>query len=677
MDSLENHKDKSPIQNQKGQMTIFIVLVFQVLFVFFAMVSNVGLVVHEKINVQNASDLAAMYGAQKQAEVLNAIGHLNYQIRQAWKMLAFRVRVLGDFGRQGHPLRQAIINGTMGADSGWGPVTNFNPQGGAGSNVYPPMVCVTHGGWVSGMGGATEDNLCQSSNGQLGTPVEELPNITIFFPGIDNIVQNQFQNLNQQITSSCDGAGIKNWMVAAKFMTSFRFDVYNKLRRIKALKEKLENGIDIEGNSIAEGAEKTFKANLTSENQVLSFSWINPFDQLSASYRSYWLRPINVFPTLFFIGNMNASGVACAAKRQALHEINGPGDVQAPGGSYVSHGLYSGSALLDYSKESGAPTAPWSDGSMLKSTVGIQKNPWVMVYSGVKVTTQARKPFFPVGKAHQITAKSFAQPFGSSIGPWESSKWEKGPTPPSGGQKIDPMLPDAWLGEGPPPTFQNQNVPNYSRYPGDQWGLGSKLALSEIGAAWRNISANSPISLEFYKNQPLYALNGGLGISERLSGRLEALAVAPNTFDITYYNIEPMAQRLFNVRDSLNISNVAPDYKEQNSSFDGIYGQIEDAKNRGLTAVAPLYRVNDWTHLLTSWVAKDPSNYEADVYERFGKCTTPVNDGESPTSGNCVAGGRVGYSVKLVSEDYLNSNNLALGGEGAAVGSIANPPPGG
>ena len=51
------------LSNEKGQMAIFVALSFQVLFVFFAMVVNIGLIVHDKINLQNSVDLAAYYGA--------------------------------------------------------------------------------------------------------------------------------------------------------------------------------------------------------------------------------------------------------------------------------------------------------------------------------------------------------------------------------------------------------------------------------------------------------------------------------------------------------------------------------------------------------------------------------------------------------------------------------------
>ena len=54
-------------------------------YIFFALLINVGLLIHHKINLQHSTDLAAYYGAMKQAEEMNAIAHINFQMRQAWK----------------------------------------------------------------------------------------------------------------------------------------------------------------------------------------------------------------------------------------------------------------------------------------------------------------------------------------------------------------------------------------------------------------------------------------------------------------------------------------------------------------------------------------------------------------------------------------------------------------
>src|SRR5690606_33447098 len=157
----------SPHKSERGQMAIFIALIFQVLFVFFAMIVNVGLIVHDKINLQNSVDIAAYYAAQRQAEILNAIAHHNYQIRQAWKLLSWRLRVLGDLGYRGHPLQQTAGN-------------NLNDQGAFGETATQafrvPTVCVNHGAW------GNKQNMCYSEN----ISIPQIPDFKIinpFLPG--------------------------------------------------------------------------------------------------------------------------------------------------------------------------------------------------------------------------------------------------------------------------------------------------------------------------------------------------------------------------------------------------------------------------------------------------------------------------------------------------------------
>src|SRR4051794_6394598 len=105
------------IANERGQSAILVAMMFNVLFVFFAMGINVALVVHDKINFQNSTDLAAYYAASKQAEILNAIAHENYMIRQSWKLLAWRYRVMGTIGMIDnafvHPSHSGNVSDTL------------------------------------------------------------------------------------------------------------------------------------------------------------------------------------------------------------------------------------------------------------------------------------------------------------------------------------------------------------------------------------------------------------------------------------------------------------------------------------------------------------------------------------------------------------------------------------
>ena len=96
------------------------------------------------------------------------------------------------------------------------------------------------------------------------------------------------------------------------------------------------------------------------------------------------------------------------------------------------------------------------------------------------------------------------------------------------------------------------------------------------------------------------------------------------------------------------------------------------------------YFVRDLHHLLTSWVQQDSVlEYTTDPNEtHFGSCVDAqsyhddvVSGKYPPIMGGCVAGGRTGYSVKIVSEDFLRNPDLELGGKGQ-TGAILNQPPG-
>ena len=98
------------------------------------------------------------------------------------------------------------------------------------------------------------------------------------------------------------------------------------------------------------------------------------------------------------------------------------------------------------------------------------------------------------------------------------------------------------------------------------------------------------------------------------------------------------------------------------------------------------YVVKNPAHLLNSWSIDSITDFSTNT-RNFGECTTPdsVRAG-SPyeqtaydrplapaTTGNCILGGRVGYSVKLVAKDHLLDSNLELGGTGVS-GRIRNQP---
>jgi hypothetical protein len=91
---------RHPARNNLGQISIVAAsLMATTFFLFFAFVVNTGMLVHAKINLQNAADLAAYAGAATQARQLEKIGMLNYDLRRQYKKFLYRYYVIGNLSR--------------------------------------------------------------------------------------------------------------------------------------------------------------------------------------------------------------------------------------------------------------------------------------------------------------------------------------------------------------------------------------------------------------------------------------------------------------------------------------------------------------------------------------------------------------------------------------------------
>jgi len=238
---------------QRGQMAIFVALIFQILFIFFALAINIGLVVHDKINLQNATDLAAYYAAQKQAEMLNAIDHTNYQIRQSWKLLNWRYYVLGSMGSL-DPRHPTLPN------------TN-NPMSEKEwiTETFAPSVCINYGpNWAD----SGNDNTCKSQNFEfknIEVPIIPYPDpLSFLFMGF-------VKNVQGKIANTCNGYAGLNWLFASWIYVAYFQDQRSRKFLIRALAENLarpaDKMVDLNGDSVAVGAQNTFFKNLTTTNK--------------------------------------------------------------------------------------------------------------------------------------------------------------------------------------------------------------------------------------------------------------------------------------------------------------------------------------------------------------------------------------------------------------------------
>ena len=655
------------VLNDHGQAAIFVALIFNILFVFFAMSINVALVVHDKINLQNSVDLAVYYAAAKQAEMLNVIAHQNYQIRQSYKLLAWRYHVLGTMG-----LYQQEPN----------PVWTGNISDTEYSQGRRPSLCITYKPtWQEVPLG---ENLCNRPNLRI-PPLPEVQVIAGFL-GINHGIAALSRQLRLQFDIQCHRLGAYNWWFAMSILHAYRLDQRNRKQVIYGLAKNLSGGqngdfTDLDGSSVLAGARQTFVKNLTFANRQSfetgggEFVMMNSLEGIDPQE---WLPEVAITPTLIYTDVNNEPG--CNADSQPISNLP-----QRPGAIGVLNqpfpqGLQATSLYA------------WKDVNVLADSdfqfsIGVEKNPWYMPYMGVRVKTTPRQIFFPFGSGLEMTARSFAKPFGGRIGPWYQSRWDKGAKT-STGDLVDGLM-------APRVSATNsaddpRRLPNYSRFPGDTLGMASNLSINSLQGL-----ATLGISFDSYKNikedittgspNDILAWDGGTGTGPEVRN-FEIAAIAPDLFDITYYSIEPnftknYFERLRANRTALGISFDTPvrsDLGHHGTTIPdfSIQQQMDLARSRGIQKAEAYFFARDKRHLLTAWLPGDgPYNYEVQsAMNNFGKCAVPDDGLKFPNPGSCVAGGgRTGYSVKLVNRDALLSSQHRIGG-GAAPAEILNPP---
>ena len=664
-------------------MSIFLVLIFQVLFVLFAMVINIGLVVHDKINLQNSTDIAAYYAAQRQAELLNQIAHINYQIRQAYKLLVFRLRVPGS-AAIGIPFSTMLTKHPIFLPPNPGEETTpfFNPPGGR----RPPAVCVGSTLWkeYADTEGSDTVSLCKDlfqfstpiANGTGGGPLA----------GLVGSLNNLLTAVAAEISLKCRQVGVLNYVLLSRWLAAYQLEAEKRGAMIDKLTaelvKKADEMVDMRGQSIRTGVEKTLQRNLTyAQKTSYSLTFQNSLNSEIGSAQcgdaNFVFPKVEIFPRAYYVHMDFAANTCTTSAKSSGEATNMP-----PSGNL---GLVPGGSDPQLA-------SVFSNGGPV--SMGIEKNPWCMPYMRVRVTSAPRKIFAPFGGTVNLQAEAFAKPFGGRIGPWYSKSWPSGAATSQGTERTDPLLPArsiaGSIGAGDPAG----NVVNHSKYPGDQLGMNSKYALAIMHSRWITIAGNNEaalvpgMALAHYNHignpavfesdaDSLVRDNGS--ISAESMRRMEQMAIAPDLFDLTYYSIEAryddnyVNPNLPNFRTFISGNELYADLGSQNRQPYNIVNQIQAAQT-----VAPLsgvfYLADDPSQLLTGWTQNKAVNYEFPV-STFGRCVGRTDD-ESPAlpaPGGCPVGGRSGYSVKIVSKNYLQNVSAALGGPGV-VGPILNPP---
>ncbi|MBL7670211.1 MAG: Tad domain-containing protein [Bdellovibrionaceae bacterium] len=713
-------------RNTQGQMAIFVALIFQVLFLFFAMVVNVGLLVHHKINLQNSVDFAAYYGAMKQAESMNAIAHINYQIRQSWKLLAWRYRIIGSAGTTevGNPPYRLFSSSLNDAyeDSPMDPASEA------------PAFCVAYTPFEEV---PPQESLCKKGGQASTINLFAVPAATGLV-GVSRGIQAAAIAALKNILTQCEYIGPFNWLLLARFKVAFVIDHGNRKRVINMLANGLSGQgaggepnsdfLELDGSRVSIGIRKTLEKNLTIQNRnsLGDFKVFNSLGDANCGVTNpsfekppKWLTEILVKPA-FSTSAADCDGVRTSDVGAMNKLVFYPVDIENPDPDQPKHWRESVelrdeiAALRPFVNYSSPP---------FETSLGMEKNPWCMAYVGVKATTKPKVPFMPFGEV-TMTASAYAKPFGGRIGPWYKESWAPGVASVQSniGKRLDELTPERYNpGAGISPAMANSpmRVPNYSRFPGDLKGLRSRAlaglydrALFQMSSRWapnndiilNSVSVpagpdNSPsfshwseIAKNFKTGNPskdILAWNSFDSKAPQMR-LLELSALAPDIFDTTYYSIEPNFYQVYyqKIMDHKKIVNandldVPSDLgaRMDDKKFEGfnIKNQIE-VQNKVLEKIDNIggstlqYLLKDVDHVLTSWVPNSLLEYDF-APNLFGKCGPGSRPKEKyPIPGDCVAGGRIGFSVKLVSGDYLLRSDLSLGGK-SAQGPINNPPP--
>ncbi|MCY4513343.1 MAG: pilus assembly protein TadG-related protein [Bdellovibrionales bacterium] len=729
-------------RRQRGQMAIFVVLVFQVLFVFFAMTLNVALVVHDKINLQNSVDLAALYGAQKQAEVLNVIAHINFQMRQNFKLLTWRYRILSSITYLHGP---SFAGGEY-----WCPYVNNSELSGGRSSGSKPycsrpwnnkpqcvqriyheycdanyFVCISAAIWARGEDLDSGTNHCKHLETELQAvvpfPIE--PNNPLM--GLVTSLLDQNLALGRELAKKCEKEGFYNWLITQMFLGHFRLDQKDRKIMIREIYQRtLQLGLDLDGNSIRKGMLETFQKNLTYTNRTNfqnNTEALEEFHSPQGKEFSSFFTPLNVFPVLEYLDFPGATGSDdsnCGNSERTPH-YQLPKLGVTPSNPAIQQFVNQWRWLFDLSTDprtrgsitspppSALPPSPpniffTEDALLAPLTLGYERTEEIFYY-GVSVTVNydsAFPLFFPGLSGDgdlQLKASALAKPFGGRIGPKKTD--------------LDPLIKKPILIDSGNTHLASGNPfllkPNYSRYPGDRWGLIHKEAHQQYylkKPSGPGFGMPSPPPFDIMHFSHLYGgdpLAYNRSVPRFLFVRMmELMAVAPDLYDMTYYSplnhymtaYFPRICHLFTGSDcpegnrAISIGNVTgggvtvqaflrgdfgfpytQKYSNLNKDKFGVLSPLSSFYfNLGTTNfeiahlpqypryinqnVAP-WLVKDPAHFLTAWVpTTTKERYENYVFpeEIFGKCRAVAKKDEPLPSG-CVTGGRAGYSVKLIS----------------------------
>ncbi len=402
---------KKRLKNKTGQVAIFVLMMFSLIFMFFGMAINIGMLVHHKINLQNAADMGALAAAAEQARILNMIGWKNYELRKNFKDFIYRYWVGFNDRHEAFPdPRSAKRRGNLARQGKWTDVMNTIPSYCFGdSSIFEPKPSE---GFIA----------CEVSE-RKGVPAKiigPLPAL-IAAVAIEPISATLLTTLYLkafQLTEETRG----NWENYTRFNVNSAFtevaeyqrrsiDIYNTYLnpvRKNTLSEILNRG----GREIFPETPPTAWLNFANEN-----AGFNPNRRPEELRMDHYVSPLFEVPVdydelaqITVLNNLNEN------LQERLNIIP-----LRPQNGYINIRPIIPSFDVFYTTFNirNDIMRPKRDNPIQveQFIVGVEKDPNIKTFYSLMVKSQPELPFLPGLMPWELTAVAAAQPFGSRIGP--------------------------------------------------------------------------------------------------------------------------------------------------------------------------------------------------------------------------------------------------------------------
>lgn len=434
---------RDPKTAKKGQITLFAAGLVFTLLTFFAFSVNIAMLVHAKINLQSAADLAAYAGAATQARQMNNIGFLNYELVRNYKKFLFRYYALGSLalGPPTFPQSGGGLTTQRGGGQGYRvPTSRRSQQAGAQAflTMGAPSICID----PSFLG--TSPNRTDSS-----CRLADLPQVNAGYsppPGepIGQALAQTLKAMEAIRKKGCAGLGKMNvqllylWLIntdpdistleaellAPSATPSEDADRKDILARIKTLKVAGAGLGLIPKAMLIQRRMETLKYYVNSprrQNVTISDvnAWMTGRDwaqnerTIQAYLSAYNTLGDDLFPGSIQMDELIPGGSDSAEMLDLKYD---KAEFTAFATDMDTGGCSENQANQDPNAPCGMCLTPLSIPSTLGPYVTAYKDPKKLVYYGVKLRAKAQLLFSIFGDV-ELEAYSAAMPFGSRIGP--------------------------------------------------------------------------------------------------------------------------------------------------------------------------------------------------------------------------------------------------------------------